>query len=118
MPPLFRRIIGLVSLLCGMALFFFTVAVGGIVYFNAPPAEFPPDAGTDGSLTFEVRSGESAWSVGRRLEEEGIIKSRYFWYLLARFDRAYIKTGLYRLELPASQIAIRSVLVTGRQLLQ
>ncbi|MDR2103670.1 MAG: endolytic transglycosylase MltG [Treponema sp.] len=118
MPPLFRRIIGLFSLLFGTALFLFAVALGGIVYFNAPPAEIPPGAGIDGSVTFEVRNGESAWSVGQRLEEGGIIKSRYFWYLLARFDREYIKTGLYRLELPASQMAIRSVFVSGRQILQ
>jgi UPF0755 protein len=101
-----------------MALFFSAAALGGILYFNAPPAEAPRGAGSDGSVVFEVHNGESARAVGLRLEEAGIIKNRYFWYLLARFDREYIKTGTYRLELPATQLAIRSVLKTGRQLLQ
>jgi UPF0755 protein len=118
MPPLFRRIIRLISLLFGIALFLSVISAGGIIYFNSPPAELSPDTGNDGSIIFEVRSGESAWSVGSRLEEGGIIRSRYFWYLLARFDREYIKTGAYRLELPATQLTIRSVLVTGRQILR
>jgi UPF0755 protein len=101
-----------------MALFLSAITAGGIIYFNSPPAEVPPDTGNDGSILFEVRGGESAWSVGGRLEEEGIIRSRYFWYLLARFDREYIKTGVYRLELPATQLAIRSILVTGQQILR
>jgi UPF0755 protein len=56
--------------------------------------------------------------VGKRLEEAGIIRSRYFWYLLSRFDREYIKTGTYRLEIPLSQLRLHNILVSGRQMLQ
>jgi UPF0755 protein len=83
------------------------------MYYNAPPEEAPETA----SVFFEVRSGESALSVGRRLKDEGIIRSRYFWYILSRLDKGYLKAGTYRLELPASQMAIRSILVTGQQFL-
>jgi UPF0755 protein len=66
----------------------------------------------------EVRKGESALSVGKRLEEAGIIRSRYFWYLLSRFEKEYIKTGAYRLEIPASQLTLHKILVSGQQMLQ
>ncbi|MDR2103684.1 MAG: endolytic transglycosylase MltG [Treponema sp.] len=95
---------------------FSAAVLGGIAYFNAPPGKVFP--GTDGPVVFEVQKGESAQSVGRRLEEKGIIKNRYFWHLLARVDTGYLKAGTYSLELPATQLEIRSVLKTGRQLLQ
>jgi UPF0755 protein len=88
------------------------------MYFNAPPAQSP------GSLepveeprSFEVHKGESALSVGKRLEEGGIIKNRYFWYILSRFDKGVIKAGTYQLELPATQTALHALLVTGHQIL-
>jgi UPF0755 protein len=55
--------------------------------------------------------------VGKRLEEAGIIRNRYFWHLLSRYKKEYIKTGVYKLELPATQLSIYSVLVSGRQML-
>jgi UPF0755 protein len=76
----------------------------------------PPSA-ENGTVLFEIRRGESAQSVGRRLEQEGIIRNRYFWYLLSRLEKEYVKTGAYRLELPATQLAIHAVLVEGRQIL-
>jgi UPF0755 protein len=102
------------------------LAVGGFMYFNAPP-EGPaeqdttgvaePDESTTQIRFFEVYTGESAMAVGRRLKDAGIIRSYYFWYMLSRLDKGYLKAGTYRLELPASQMAIRSVFVTGQQFL-
>jgi UPF0755 protein len=63
----------------------------------------------------EIRNGESAMSVGRRLENAGLIKTRYFWNLLARLDDGRIKAGVYRFKKPVSQFQIRSILVEGRQ---
>jgi len=97
--------------------------LGGAVYFNAPPDKAPAPAEEamkledDGALLLEVKGGETAYSVGRRLENAGVIRSRYFWNLLSRFGKEYLKTGTYRIELPASQIRIRSILVNGEQLL-
>jgi UPF0755 protein len=102
------------------------------MYFNAPPEGpvMPDDTGLGVSGTasngpaktshtrfFEVYAGESAMAVGRRLQEAGLIRSHYFWYILSRLDKGYIKAGTYRLELPASQMALRSTFVTGQQFL-
>jgi UPF0755 protein len=106
---------------------------GAFLYYNAAPAALPAALGpagdlpeqdgvrrTDGGEVYlEVRKGESARSVGLRLERAGLIRSRYFWYALCRFfDREYIKSGTYRLEIPATQMAIHRLLVSGRQLLR
>jgi UPF0755 protein len=72
---------------------------------------------SDGSVLVEVRSGESAMSVGQRLETAGIIRNRYFWNLLYHIGGEYIKAGVYKLRIPASQLEIRSVLISGQQAL-
>ena len=69
----------------------------------------------DGSFYIEVRRGESAQSVGLRLERAGLIKNRYIWNILCRLEKEHIKTGTYRIELPSRQISILKTLVSGRQ---
>jgi UPF0755 protein len=91
------------------------LGIGTMVYLNNPPDKLPGDAKDDGSILFEVRGGESARSVGSRLEAAGIIKSRYLWNLLAYFKTDYIKAGTYRLELPAPQDVIYQKLIEGRE---
>jgi len=103
-------------------------------YFDAPPNTQPnlelssgfqsasipvDDMRYDGSgmLLLEVRNGESAQSVGRRLEHAGIIRSARFWNILARLSRDHIKAGTYQISLPASQSALRKLLVSGDQVL-
>ncbi|MDR1099770.1 MAG: endolytic transglycosylase MltG [Treponema sp.] len=120
-----QRILKTIRLLIGLILFLPVLFLGFLMYFNAPPRTNPPlQTGEglriepDGTVYLEVRRGESAQSVGKRLEEAGIIRSRYFWHLLSRFDREYIKTGSYQLELPLSQLKLRAILVSGRQMLQ
>lgn len=98
------------------------VVLGAMIYFNRPPSLEPKEAegislNEDGSALMEVRKGESAQSVGRRLEQAGLIRSRYFWFALSRFSREFVKSGTYRLEIPQSQMAIHQTLVTGRQML-
>jgi UPF0755 protein len=99
------------------------LAAGAFVYCNSPP-DNPPEFQSeslripgDGTAYIEIRNGESAISVGQRLENAGIIRTRYFWNLISRLKPEYIKTGTYRINIPASQLEIRSVLVSGRQLL-
>ena len=111
-----------------------SLAFGAFTYFNAPPegnlelarssiAEMTVrgESGIrledDGDLVLEVRNGESAQSVGNRLQSAGLIRNRYFWNLLFRLDGELIKTGTYRIELPSSQTGIRSILTGGEQLL-
>jgi len=103
-----------------------SLSLGAFMYFNAPAAQDRISFGEemDGIIKLqddlyhiEVRRGESAQSVGLRLERAGLISSRHFWYLLNRFEKEHLKVGTYRLQWPASQIAIHRLLVSGRQIL-
>ena len=118
MPKALRRILNFFIFLFTFLLAACALVLGGAAYFNSPPA--PPqenDDAVDNEVIFEVKNGETAWSVGKRLEEAGVIRNKYFWYLLSRQGKDYLKTGTYRIELPASQIKIRSQLITGGQIL-
>ncbi|MDR2516546.1 MAG: endolytic transglycosylase MltG [Spirochaetaceae bacterium] len=118
--------------LAGFALGFVLCAGGGLIalllYWNSPPGLPSPvqrDLFNTGTLRFEddrtvfieVRPGESSFAVGQRLEKAGVIRSRYFWNLLSRYDGEFVKTGMYRFEFPAPQLRIRSLLVAGREIL-
>jgi UPF0755 protein len=99
------------------------IGIGVFAYCNSPP-DNPPAFQSDtlripgdGTVYIEVRGGESAISVGQRLENSGVIRNRYFWNLISRLNAEYIKTGTYRFNIPATQLEIRSVLVSGKQLL-
>jgi UPF0755 protein len=121
MYPLIR----ILSILLGFCLFFLALGFGLLIYLNGPPAlglreekDGALRATEDGSVLIEVRKGESGLSVGKRLEEAGLIRSRYFWQIISRYDKQFIKSGTFRLDLPASQLAIRKVLIEGRQMLE
>ncbi|MDR2136367.1 MAG: endolytic transglycosylase MltG [Treponema sp.] len=125
MKPAARLLFRILSFLVGLCLCLLVAGLGLLVYFNAPPrvpVREEADGGLrkaeDGSVLIEVRKGESGFSVGRRLEEAGLIRSRYLWYALSRFGKGQVKSGTFRLELPAAQLAIRKALVEGRQMLE
>ena len=117
MSKTIRRIARLLSVVTAVAIIAAAALLGSLAYFNAPPRGIPEPDSENGFLIFEIRPGESAHSVGRRFEDAGVIRNRHFWNLLARLSGEHIKAGTYRLELPASQIKIRSILVAGEQLL-
>ncbi|MDR0382448.1 MAG: endolytic transglycosylase MltG [Spirochaetaceae bacterium] len=100
---------------------FLAVALGTalVMNLNAPPSRAPSDAEgivlAEGGAVVEIRDGESSDSAGRRLYDAGIIKSVLFWDALSRFEPGYIRTGVYRINLPASQIALHRILRQGRQ---
>ena len=118
-----RSFFKFLSILIVLALVIFSLVLGLAAYFNSPPEKmpFPVEESmrleNDGNLFIEVRDGESAISVGRRLETAAVIRNRYFWYLLFRLDGGQVKTGSYKIELPASQAQIRSILISGDQIL-
>jgi len=123
---IFFRIIIFFIVIISVCLLLVSAALGTFMYFNAPVQQekILSDAELDGIVKIEdglyhieVRGGESAQSVGTRLEKAGLIRSRNFWYLLCRFEKEHLKTGTYRLEIPASQVAIHRILVSGRQIL-
>jgi UPF0755 protein len=107
------------------------LAVGAMIYLNSPPDRPPAISPEDSSIRLddpeanpsvrtirlELRPGESVRSVGLRMEAAGIIRSRYFWELLSHVDKEYLKAGTYRIAIPASQMDIRAILVSGKQIL-
>jgi len=121
----FSLIIKILCLLVLLSLVIAAVSLGLFIHFNSPPRQDKPVALSqldgirqeDGVWYIEVRRGESAQSVGLRLERAGLISSRFFWNILCRFKKEPVKTGTYTLEEPASQIAIHNLLVSGRQIL-
>ncbi|MDR2071994.1 MAG: endolytic transglycosylase MltG [Spirochaetaceae bacterium] len=123
LPRGLRLVFSLLSSLIGGGLLLVAVLAGAAVYCNAPPGKGPagnaPGIQFDesGGILFEVREGESAYGVGQRLEQAGLIKTRYFWNILSRLGRDYVKAGTYRLVPSASQMEIRNALVEGKQVL-
>jgi UPF0755 protein len=125
MKPVFKILFRILGIFTGSSLCLLAAGFGLVIFFNSPPAVPPREdpegalrVAGDGSVLIEVRKGESGLSVGKRLEEARLIRSRYFWYLLSRLDSRFVKTGSFRLEVPASQLAIRRALVEGRQMLE
>ena len=120
-----RSFFRMLGILIAVVLVLCVFVLGAALYLNSAPAISPDTADPgvsagvvkNGELFFEVRSGETAFSIGKRLKEAGVIRNHYFWYLLFRFGSDYIKTGYYKIELPLSQIQIRSILTKGDQLL-
>lgn len=124
MLPIFKHIFRYVALLIGGFLVLLALLFAGAWYLNSPP---PTTGGpaipgitfeSGGTVLLEVPQGQSADALGIRLQEAGLIRSRIFWNLLFRLDKRSAKAGTYRFEVPASQLRIHTLLVTGRQLLQ
>jgi UPF0755 protein len=92
-------------------------------YFNAPPSaagvttESVRVESGSGEVTMEIGDGESADSVGGRLAEARLIKTRFLWNALCRVDRQYLKAGTYRFEKKLPLSAIHCIFITGKQLL-
>ena len=122
-----RRLLNLIILLFAFSIVFIPAFLGAVMYFNAPvsPGNMRNiqaqtegiKKGDGGEYFIEVYAGESAQSVGNRLERAGLIRNRHFWYLICRLGNEHLKTGTYQLEIPANQFAIYRLLVSGRQLM-
>jgi UPF0755 protein len=96
------------------------LAAGVIINLNGAPTRAPDDAEgisiTDNnSAVIEIYAGESSVAAGRRLFEAGVIKSVLFWSLISRIEREYIKTGVYQIEVPVTQLKLHKILRSGRQ---
>jgi len=128
MPNVIKKPIVIASSLLGLVLLIVFLLVGAFFYFNSPPRFYSDalinrediliyDGGDCVGVNFEVAKGESARSVGDRLADWGLIRSRLFWRLLCRYNEEQIKTGNYDIYYPSNTIAIHRLLVSGRQIL-
>jgi UPF0755 protein len=124
MSRIIRTFLRTICILGAVAFLGVLLGLWAVIYFNSPPSSQARDSRDaliiepEGKILLEVRNGESAVSVGRRLQDAGIIRSSYFWDLLSHIDNRYIKTGTYQLTLPLTQLEIRSILVAGQQILR
>jgi len=120
----FSVIIKIIALLVALSIVLAVASLGLFIHFNSPPqnktvtpSQLDGISLIDGVWYIEVHRGESAQSVGMRLERAGLISNRFFWNILCRIKKEPVKSGTYSLEEPASQVAIHSLLVSGRQIL-
>jgi len=123
---LVTSIIRFITVIIALILILIPVAIGFVMYFNAPMRDGERHAVLsqndaikfiDNGYLIDIRKGESSQSVGMRLERTGLIRSRYFWNAICRLGKNQIKTGTYRIKIPASQIAIYKTLVSGKEVL-
>jgi UPF0755 protein len=125
---LIARIFLFIILIFLLAIVSVVVLLGIVMYFNKPPKEplYISDEAleqdsikrkTSNEYFLDVRKGETAQSLGLRLERAGLIRNRTFWYLLFRFSGQTAKTGTYLIETPITQMAIKKILISGNQVL-
>ena len=114
------------TVIIALILIFIPVLIGFIMYFNSPVSEERRPVGlsqndaiklTDDGYLIDIRKGETSQSVGMRLERTGLISNRYFWNAICRLGKDQIRTGTYRIRMPASQIEIYRALVYGQEVL-
>jgi len=123
----FPTVLKFISFFIAFAIVAVLVFAGVVMYLNSPvqagsvPSAVSEQDGIkraeDGVYYVDIRRGESSQSAGLRLERAGLVRNRFFWDLICRFSKEHIKSGTYRVEVPASTIAIHSLLVSGRQIL-
>ncbi|MCL2229572.1 MAG: endolytic transglycosylase MltG [Treponema sp.] len=124
---LFSFFIKFLTFLFACVIILIPVSIGVVMYFNNSVHSKTSDIvisendgirkADDGSFLIDIRRGETSQSVGSRLERTGFISNRYVWNLFCRFNNQHLKTGTYKIELPASMISIYSLLVSGREVL-
>ena len=121
-----RLILKILSVLVALVIILIPLSIAAVMMLNTTVSSrtqvFPLQGDAiqiaeDGSILIDVRRGETSQSVGLRLERAGLIKNRYVWNLFCRIKNEHVKTGTYRLELPATILSIHSLLVSGREVL-
>ena len=125
-PNVLKVILKVLSILVALIIILIPLAAAAVMFLNTSVNSytqvFPSESGAiqiadDGGVLIDVRRGETSQSVGLRLERAGLISSRYIWNLFCRLKNEHVKTGTYRLELPATILSIHSLLVSGREVL-
>ncbi|MDR2865731.1 MAG: endolytic transglycosylase MltG, partial [Spirochaetaceae bacterium] len=92
-------------------------------FLNEPPPEHgvsTENVAVDSEkkeVLMELREGESASSIGARLEAAHLIKTQYLWNILCRIDRDYLKAGNYQFAEGLRLTEIHDIFVNGKQML-
>lgn len=96
-------------------LFFIIAAVGCFFYYNFCLTPVNSSETNVESLKIQVPSGRTILSVAEELENHGIIRSKYVFYLEARLKNIGMKAGVYALSTDMSVSEMFEMLQTGRQ---
>ncbi|GAB1482785.1 endolytic transglycosylase MltG [Treponema sp.] len=118
MNSIIKRIFRLLSISLAALLLLILGLFLGIRFFDsAPEPNLDQVKIEEGAILFTLETGEADSSVGKRLEQAGLIRSSLFWTILARLDKDSVKAGIYRIEVPSTMFSIRELLVSGKQVL-
>lgn len=97
------------AVVLSVIVFLFLVVAGVFALLNSPPAAFKSGA------RFRVEKGETALTVGNRLEESGLIRNSDLFYFLARFSGKNVKAGNYFFKTPVTMNEVFTILTEGLQ---
>ncbi|MDR1230967.1 MAG: endolytic transglycosylase MltG [Spirochaetaceae bacterium] len=119
MNKVVRKIALLLSAFIAAVLLVTAAGAGVFFWLNAPPDKaFRSVDGievmSNGDVRIRVREGESAGSVGNRLEDALLIRSGFLWNIVSRFDKDFIKQGVYLVSEPMPLTDLYKLLKTGR----
>ncbi len=75
------------------------------------------DSSPGKSALFTVESGDTVSSVARTLQEKGVIRNRYFFRLVSRWQgtEGSIRRGMYSIEAGMTTMEIHDLLIEGKQ---
>lgn len=97
------------AVVLSIVLFLFLGAAGIFAFLNSPPAAFKS------GVRFRVEKGETALTIGNRLEESGIIRNSDLFYFFVRFSGKNVKAGNYFFKAPVTMKEVFTVLTEGIQ---
>lgn len=117
-----RSLCKFIAFILGAIVAFSAIFVFALLYLNNAPEDgasvTETVARTDsGEIRMEVRDGESAASIGERLEEARLIKNQYAWHLLCRARPDFLKAGMYQFEAGKTMLELHSLFISGKQVL-
>ncbi len=97
----------------GAAKFLLTLfLLGGLVVGAAGWFIFLP-YGPSAEIFVDLPQGSSALRIGKQLQDAGVLRSQYAFYVLRAWKRGTLKAGEYRFDRPASALEVYSRIARG-----
>jgi UPF0755 protein len=97
----------------GVAILFSGIFVLAVLAVAAAGSMILTPFGPSGETLVQIAPGSSTMRVARQLEEAGVLRSRYEFYVLRWLKRGVLKAGAYKFDHPAPATEIYSRIVRG-----
>ncbi len=97
------------ALIFWAAVFVLLLAALSALAFHAVQSPFGPESET----LVRIAPGASTTQIARQLESEGVLRTRYSFYLLRWIKRGVLKAGEYRFDHPATAAEVYSRIARG-----